>query len=1095
MSGAHLQAFIDKWRASGASERANAQLFLAELCDVLGVDRPDPATGNPERDRYVFEKVIKAVDDSGAQSVGFADLYRAGCFVLEAKQGSEVGTKRRGSARRRHAEWHIAMRGAFGQALGYARALDEPPPFILTCDVGHCFELYASFDSNAVYRPYPSPLLNRIMLDRLGDHVDVLRSIWDDPFSLDPARVATAVTMEVASRLATLAATLERAGHDPEVVAKFLMRCIFTMFAEDVGLLPEPIFTQGLQRWLEHPETFKEAVEGLWRAMNAGETFGVLGRLLRFNGGLFLDSEALTLGRNELGLLHEAAKCDWRDVEPAIFGTLLERALNREERAKLGAHFTPRSYVERLVHHTIEVPLREEWDGVQAEVSRLVDRGSVDKAEGVARAFHQSLCETRVLDPACGSGNFLYVALDLFMRLEGEVRELLAGLKQGQLDLGGREVTPEQFRGLEVKPWAKEIADLVLWIGYLQHRTRVSEARANLPEPVLNDYGNVECRDALVAPSHGAAREASWPDAAFVVGNPPFIGNKRMRAALGDEYVDTLRALDADVPNSADFVMHWWQRAARLVATDRCIRFGLITTSSVTQGYNRAVLAKHIAESGLRLAFAIPDHPWVDADGSADVRIAMTVADKSVADADGELWTVEQERAPGGQAELQFRVERGAIHPDLTLDVNTGDLRTLRANDGLSFMGVTLCGQGFVVPQGDYVATIESPHLKPYIIGRDINGRTEVKHVIDFYGLSAKSARAEAPELYQRVLAEVKPERDQQRRKAYRDKWWIFAEARQSMRAALEGLPRFIATCRTSTHRVFTFVPAGTLVESTVVAIALDDAFSLGVLSSRLHVTWATRVGTRLGVGNDPRYNNTRCFLTFPFPTCDATVRNRIEEAAEALDRHRVRQLELRSDLTITMLYNVLSAVRVGAELTETERKVYDDGLVELLRELHDELDAAVADAYGVAVDIEEREILHHLAALNAERAEKESEGTVRWLRPEYQKHGRSRRTKKVPLRPLASGKSREWPRELPRQIVAVRQALRFDAWTTADAVAATFEGSDIETVEIALKSLAELGLAVSANGREPRRWRGTDVLAAGRSLPTDPGLRERDVG
>jgi hypothetical protein len=512
--GQNLDAFIEKWAASGAAERANKDMFLAELCGVLGVAPPNPATGDAEKDTYVFERASSLAHEGGDTTTGHIDLYKQGCFILEAKQASGEGTSKLGKAKRGTPAWNILMKDAFGQALGYARSFDRLEPFIIVCDIGHCFDLYATFDGTGNYHAFPNAQTNRIFLRDLAKHTDTLRRVFEEPLALDPSKHSAKITREVAAHLAALAKKLEDDGLDQELIAQFLMRCLFTMFAEDVGLLPEGLFTRALKElWLPHPASFPGGVEDLWRKMNdGGELFGVVGKILRFNGGLFASPKALKLDKKALALLLQAAECNWSDVEPAIFGTLLERALDPKERHALGAHFTPRAYVERLVRPTIEEPLRADWDVVQVQVRRIVvaaehaktDKASKDKikeAVAVVREFHQKLCHTRVLDPACGSGNFLYVTLDLFKRLEGEVLSLLESLgeKQTLMHMESVRVTPAQFHGIEIKRWAKEIAELVLWIGYLQWHFRMYGKTMPVPEPVLHDYKNIECRDAVLA--------------------------------------------------------------------------------------------------------------------------------------------------------------------------------------------------------------------------------------------------------------------------------------------------------------------------------------------------------------------------------------------------------------------------------------------------------------------------------------------------------------------------------------------------------------------------------------------------------------------
>ncbi len=467
--GESFSPFITRWRASAAAERANYQLFLIELCDLLGVDRPGVATADPAADAYVFEKPVPLAHGA----TGFIDLYRRGCFILEAKQGSDPvaqavqlasgsGTRkkgRRGTAIRGTSSWDTALEKARRQAQTYARGLPPAeltdggrPPFLIVVDVGNTIELYSEFTrSGGNYVPFPDPHSYRLTLDDLRHEAarDRLRAVWTEPLSLDPTRRSARVTREIAERLATLALSLE-GTHDPETVAHFLMRCLFTMFAEDVRLLPERAFTDLLRDLLNDPAGFKPMVEHLWGTMNSGGFSVILRRAIpRFNGGLFADPTALPLDEAQIQLLIDAARADWRDVEPAIFGALLERALNPVERHKLGAHYTPRAYVERLVVPTIVEPLRAEWESVQAAAAQLAGNDE-RKAIAEVAAFHRRLAATRVLDPACGTGNFLYVTLEHLKRLEGEVLNTLRDLGHGQLSLEMESVmvTPQQLLGI-----------------------------------------------------------------------------------------------------------------------------------------------------------------------------------------------------------------------------------------------------------------------------------------------------------------------------------------------------------------------------------------------------------------------------------------------------------------------------------------------------------------------------------------------------------------------------------------------------------------------------------------------------------------------
>ena len=523
MSVEAANAFIARWSQASASERANSQLFLSELCDLIGVSHPDPDRENG----YGFEYPVTQQYADGTSGQGLIDLYKRGCFVLESKQfqaakakagelelaARDAGMHVRDSRKpvRGSEAWDDAMIKARGQAERYVRSLpaSEPnPPFLLVLDVGHTLEVFADFtQAGKAYLPFPDPRTFRVRLEQLAEHeiLERLKLIWSDPVSLDPARHSADVTLAVSGHLAELAKSLEAAGHKPRVVADFLTRCLFCMFAEDVGLLPEGSFTELLKSIPEDGTGFQELIEQLFRELDTGTGKGISvvlrKKLLRFNGGLFSDYTALPVNREQLFLLRASALLNWRNVEPAIFGTLLERALNPRERHKLGAHYTPRAYVERLVLPTVVEPLRAEWETVRAAAITQARAGDLKSARDEVNGFHDHLCQVKVLDPACGSGNFLYVALEHLKRLEGEVLDLAASFGESfRLELGkAHSVDPHQFLGIEINPRAAAITELVLWIGYLQWHFRTRGHKQMPEEPILRKFNNIECRDAVLA--------------------------------------------------------------------------------------------------------------------------------------------------------------------------------------------------------------------------------------------------------------------------------------------------------------------------------------------------------------------------------------------------------------------------------------------------------------------------------------------------------------------------------------------------------------------------------------------------------------------
>jgi len=1134
--------FIHRWEASAAAERANYQLFLSELCDFLGLPRPDPTVPDDDRNTYVFERRVQFHNVDASTSQGRIDLYKQGCFVLEAKQGSNPSApdgaaalstlrrSRRGTAVRGTQGWDEAMLAARGQAEQYAKALpvsDGWPPFLVVVDVAYSFELYADFSlTGKAYLPFPDSRNHRLPFAMLEQPAirERLRAVWLDPLSLDPSRRTAEVTRGVARRLAELAKMLE-VEFDPQKVASFLMRCIFTSFAEDVRLLPADSWTDLLRSLRGDVAKFPAMVSSLWQTMNQGGFSPILREhVLKFNGGLFESVEALPIDDAQLALLIEAAEADWRDVEPAIFGTLLERALDPQERHRLGAHYTPRAYVERLVVPTIVEPLREDWRTAQAAAVTLANSDQTVEAIAEVKRFHRQLCQTRVLDPACGSGNFLYVALEHMKRLEGEVLDMLQTLGETQesLEHMGLTVDPHQLLGIEVNPRAAVITDLVLWIGYLQWHFR-TRGNAQPPEPVIRRFHNIEHRDALLqwsssgplldedgqpvtqwdgitlrthpttgekVPDENARRtifsykepeKAIWPTADFIVGNPPFIGNWRMRGELGSGYVEALRSTYSTVPESAEYVMYWWERAAELTREGQVRRFGFITTNSLSQVFNRKVVAQHLAaaKNPLSLVYAIPDHPWIDPtqEDRAAVRITMTVAEKG--EHDGLLCRVASEARSGGDGMLiELQEQRGRIFADLRVGADVSGAKPLQANEDLSCRGVSLHGSGFIVTQAEarqlglgLIPGLER-HIRPYRNGRDITGTSRGVWVIDLFGLTAEQVRQQFPEVYQWVWDRVKPERDQNRRSSYAENWWVFGEPRANFRPALQGLPRYISTVETAKHRFFVFQDASILPDNKLVNIALDDAFYLGVLSSSLHVTWALASGSHLGVGNDPVYVKSRCFDAFPFPDCTEQQKEKIRRIAEALDAHRKRQQTLHPQVTLTDMYNALAKLRSGDPFTAEDQRIYDDGLIAVLRQLHDELDAAVFEAYGWPQELTHEELLLRIVSLNAQRHAEEQGGVVRWLRPAYQQPGAAAVQARLGLEEdqavAAAGRAKKigWPTGLADQVRVVKDALRANEMLSSEAIANRFVRARRTRVDEILETLTALGQVREVEGK-----------------------------
>lgn len=604
-------------------------------------------------------------------------------------------------------------------------------------------------------------------------------------------------------------------------------------------------------------------------------------------------------------------------------------------------------------------------------------------------------------------------------------------------------------------------------------------------------------------------RKAEWPKADFIVGNPPFIGASTMRCALGDGYVDAVRRTWPEVPESADFVMHWWYIAAETVRAGQAEQFGFITTNSIRQTFNRRVIQGQLEakKDPLSLAFAIPDHPWVDAGDGAQVRIAMTVGSSNTEN--GRLLQVREEYGSTqeqDEVEVNLLEQRGMLFADLKVGANVTGAKALIAAANISSRGAQLIGAGFIVTPDEArklglgaVPGLER-HIRDYRNGRDLAQSPRGVMVIDLYGLTVEELRESYPAVYQHVLERVKPERDQNNREGYRKNWWIFGEARKDWRRMAAGLPRYIATVETTKHRLFQSLDADILPDNMLVNIASDDAVNLGTLSSRIHIVWALAAGGRLGVGNDPRYNKTRCFETFPFPGASPEQQSQIRDLAERLDAHRKRQQAEHPTLTLTGMYNVLEKLRSEEPLTAKDKVIHEHGLVSVLRELHDELDNAVFAAYGwddLAAKLvgrpgattplsdkpeaqaeAEEELLRRLVELNTQRSVEEARGHIRWLRPEYQnptpdtplpsplqqgERGQFEAVAASDIQPAATASGKlTWPKQMREQVAAVRDALAQGPLPT-DAIAGQFKRSPKAAVQSVLEALEELGMVAKS--------------------------------
>lgn len=967
------QEFLGKWRHVELKERSASQSHFNDLCALLGV--LDPIAADPKGEWFAFEK--GASKTSGGE--GWADVWRKGCFAWEYK-----GPKK-------------DLDKAFSQLLQYAVAL-ENPPLLIVSDMDR-IRIHTNW-TNTVQEVHEFTLED--LVD--GQVREKLKRAFTDPDDFKPSKTRQALTEETAREFAGIAQRLRDRGHEAHLVAHFVNQLVFCMFAEDVGLLPDNLFTKMLDLCRSDPESFAEHAGTLFGAMaKQGGKVGFT-RIDWFNGGLFQDDAALPVTREDVEDLFRAAQRDWSQIDPSILGTLFERGLDPAKRSQLGAHYTDREKIMMIVQPVIIDPLEAEWGDALAKMTALVDSAPKrtadrlltpaekrkaerlkDQAAAIHSAFIERLTNFRVLDPACGSGNFLYVALRALKDIEHR-----ANLDAEALGLprGFPRVGPECVLGIELNPYAAELARVSVWIGEIQWMRRNGfDASKN---PILRSLDTIECRDAIL---NSDGTEAAWPEADAVVGNPPFLGAKLMKGSLGIAETERIRTAFADrLPGFTDLVCYWFEKSRGEIVAGRLQRAGLVATNSIAKNTNLPVLRRITDE--LEIYAAHSDEAWV-VDGAA-VRVALIMFAANEA--------------------VTARTLNGApvahINANLTSGLDISKALPLAENRGCSMLGIQKSGPFDVAgsiartwlrlptnPNGQSNASV----LKPYRNGDDLMARSRDMWLIDLpRGRSEHEvALFEAPfEHLSTTPYDAKnpgqgPLREA--RKGARDEhaqmqWWEPYWPRPEMRRQIKALPRYLVTPETAEHRLFVWLRYPILPDKNLIVIARDDDTTFGVLQSRFHECWVTVMGNRMGKGNQRRYNSSTCFETFPFPeglTPDIPFADYIEDphsqtiavASARLNELRenwlnppdlvVREREVVPGYPDRVLPKDEAAAMGLARRTLTN--LYN-ARPTWLDHAHRALDEAVADAYGWGDDfrtgkLTDVEILARLFALNQERS------------------------------------------------------------------------------------------------------------------------------
>jgi len=959
------QAFIAKWRGNALTEKAGAQAHFEDLCALLVVE-PPRIEGEYQYERGLIKK--------SSASQGWADVWKRGCFAWEYKApGKDLGA-------------------ALKQLMGYALVLDNPP--LLVVSDRNRIEIHTHFTGT------PSEV-HTILLEDIGQplHLQKLRWLFDAPERFKPAITTYAVTEEAARKLGKLAERLNAQGHTPLQTAHFLIQCVFCMFAEDAKLLPEKLFERVLDKSNPDGAKAQSRLTELFSAMRRGGDFS-LETIPYFNGGLFERIEVPPLTTEDVVQLLDAARMGWGEIEPAILGTLFERGLNPDMRSQLGAHYTDPATILKLIRPVIEQPLLAEWNQVKARIAERMPvyiqggKGSqiaLKDAQADFFAFIQRLRAYRVLDPACGSGNFLYLALKTLKDLEHR-----ANLEAEALGLHRElviETSPANVLGIELNPYAAELARVTVWIGEIQWM--LTHGYPVRRDPILRPLDHIENRDAVLEAHYEgvviedaekerdsmlvAAFEPEWPDADAIVGNPPFLGGSKKRGELGDEYFKALNRIYKDrIPGGADLVTYWFEKARAQLEAGKVKRVGLVATNSIRGGANRKVLERILQTTPIFEAWS--DEEWVNNGAAVRVSLVCFGDDKGT--------------VLDGQPVAK-------IHADLTAGSETsGALDLTLANPLAENMGLWAYGSQ---EKGDFslstdkareLLLLPNPNRRPNsdVIKRSVNAKQIVQRrqdswVIDFgLDMSLEDASLyEAP--FAAIQLQVAPKRLAGNDKSQAKRWWLHARPSPKYRVMLNALPRIIVTPCVSKHRLFVFLDRHELADHAAVVIARADDTTFGILHSRFHELWSLGLCTWLGKGNDPRYTPTTTFETFPFPAGltprDTPTGPHAEAiAATAAQLNTLRETWLNPPAWVDWVrtkeeeqagFPLRPVAKPGHEAELKKRTLTNlyNARPAWLEHAHRELDAAVAAAYGwtdYTPEMPDEEILKRLLALNLAR-------------------------------------------------------------------------------------------------------------------------------
>ncbi len=918
----NIRSFVNYARTLKGDEKGEAQVFCDRLFQAFS------HAGYKEAGAEL-EFRVKAK----GKTTKFADLLWRPRLLLEMKK--------RGEKLEKH----------YQQAFEYwLELVPQRPKYVILCN----FDEFWIYDFDAQLR---EPV-DQVKLEELPERFTALNFLFPENRKPQFQNDQVDVTRKAANKVAQVFNSLVERGENAEVAQRFILQCVVALFSEDIDLLPRGLFTELLDECRSGASSY-DLISGLFRQMGSDRLAPKNSRyrdVSYFNGGIFSVIESIALTRDEIDLLLTASAERWSKVEPAIFGTLFESSMGKAERHALGAHYTSEADIQKVVLPTIVRPWRERIETAKTLKELLTLR--------------QELVDFKVLDPACGSGNFLYVAYRELKKLEAQLLTKIhenfsdrATASIGSMSL----VKTTQFYGMDIKPFAVELAKVTLMLAKKlaldEENQLLHRAQMNLPLeldralPLDNLDQNIRCDDALFC---------NWADADAIIGNPPYQTKGKMPKEYGTAYVKRIRAKYPNIPGRADYCVYWFRRAHDELKPNG--RAGLVGTNTIRQNYSRVGGLDYIVGNGGIIVEAVSTQVW---SGDAVVHVSIANWIKGEQSGKKKLFTQvgDDTDSPWEMSELDY------INSALSSKVDVTQAKTLLANvnSEACYQGQTHGHEGFLLRPDQAHAMLKDllaqSIIHPYLIGDDLLGDLQSlpsRYAIDLNHCQNIFSAMKHGKAFEHIQGNVMPamqanaEKERQEtnketgpRQSHFRRWWKFWRGRSEMLDKISGMPRYMTCARVTKRPIFEFISSVIHPNDALQVFSVADDYSFGVLQSGIHWEWFNeRCSTLKG---DFRYTSDTVFDSFPFPQSPTLTQTKKVAAAAIRLRELRRKVMTENQWNLRELYRTLDLPGDNP-----------------LRKAQADLDVAVREVYGMKA---KEDSLKFLLELNFAVAEREAQG------------------------------------------------------------------------------------------------------------------------